>query len=255
MTGFQFADLTSPQVDALLAADRRPVLLLPVGAVEPHGPHAPLSTDAIISAGMCERAAGQLADDPELRTLILPPLPYGVTRYAAAFRGAVSVSEQTLNALVVDVCQSLVGQGFRHLVVVNNHFEPEHVASLRQAVATVNTQHGGAVGYLDLVRRHNAARLTEEFRSGACHAGRYETSLVLADYPELVDTGLMRELPAIPVDLAHAIKAGQSDFLAMGMERAYCGAPAEATPDEGLSTFDALTELLVEAIRDAAGRR
>jgi creatinine amidohydrolase len=255
VTGFQFADLTSAQVDALPTADRQPVLLLPVGVVEPHGPHAPLSTDTIISAGMCERAAQRLADDPNLRVLILPPLPYGVTRYSAMFRGAVSISQETLHALVMEVCVSLVDQGFRHLVVVNNHFEPEHVATLRHAVATVNAEHGDPIGYLDLVRRRNVARLTEEFRSGASHAGRYETSLVLADHPELVDTDVMRELPEVPTDLAHAINEGQKDFLAMGMDRAYSGAPAKATPEEGLSTFDTLTEMLVEVIREVAGRR
>lgn len=244
-----FADLNSPQVAALLEGDRRPVLLLPVGSVEPHGPHAPLSTDAIISAGMCARAAERLGDDPDLRVLILPPLPYGVTRYAAAFAGAVSVSEDTLHALVVDVCVSLVDKGFRHVVVVNNHLEPEHVTALRRAVDTVAATRGVTLGYLDLVRRHNAARLTEEFRSSSCHAGRYETSLVLADHPELVDADAMRRLPETKVDMATAIKQGRSDFLAMGMDQAYCGSPAEATPDEGRSTFDTLTEMLIEVIR------
>jgi creatinine amidohydrolase len=245
-----FAELTSPQVAELLTADRKPVLLLPIGAVEPHGPHAPLATDAIISSGMCARAATRLADDPDVRVLVLPALPYGVTRYASAFPGAVSVSEETLHSLVVEVSSALVGQGFRHQVVVNNHFEPEHVATLRKAVETVNIEHAGVVGYLDLVRRQHAARLTEEFQSGSCHAGRYETSLVLAEHPELVDTDVMRSLPEVLVDLPRAMTAGQKDFRDMGMDQAYCGAPAESGADEGTSTFDTLTELLIETIRD-----
>jgi creatinine amidohydrolase len=247
-SGHRFADLTSPQVAELLAAARQPVLLLPVGSVEPHGPHAPLLTDTLISAGVCERAALRLADDLALRVLILPALPYGVTRYAAAFPGAVSVGEETLRALVVDICRSLASQGFRHIVVVNNHFEPEHVAAVRAAV----TEAG--VGYLDILRRQNVARLTEEFRSSSCHGGRYETSLVLADQPHLVDTAIMAALPEVVVDMADAIQAGRADFLAMGMDRAYCGAPAAATPQEGQSTFDTLTDLLVEVIREVVGR-
>jgi creatinine amidohydrolase len=241
-----FADLTSPQVAELLAGPRKPVLLLPVGAVEPHGPHAPLGTDEIISAGMCARAAARLADDPEVRVLVLPTLNYGVTRFGAAFAGAVSVSESTLHALVVDVCGSLAAQGFSRIVVVNNHFEPAHVATLRKATAEAG------VGYLDLVRRRHAARLTSEFRSGACHAGQYETSLVLAERPTLVDTETMASLPPVPVNMPAAMADGKDDFLAMGMNRAYCGAPAAATVAEGQSTFDVLSEFLVEAIREVA---
>jgi creatinine amidohydrolase len=241
-----FAELTSPQVADLLAGQRKPVLLLPVGAVEPHGPHAPLGTDEIISAGMCARAAARLADDPDVRVLVLPTLNYGVTRFSAAFPGAVTVAEDTLRALVVDVCGSLTRQGFSRIIVVNNHFEPAHVATLRKATAEAG------VAYLDLVRRRHAARLTEEFQSGACHAGRYETSLVLADRPALVDTEAMASLPPVAVNMPAAMAEGKSDFTAMGMSQAYCGAPADATAEEGESTFDTLTDLLVEAVREVA---
>lgn len=241
-----FADLTSAQVAELLTGPRKPVLLLPVGAIEPHGPHAPLATDVIVSAGMCARAAARLADDPDVRVLVLPALNYGVTRFSAAFPGAVSLSEDTLRGLVVDVCGSLTAQGFARIVVVNNHFEPAHVATLRTATAEAG------VSYLDLVRRRHAARLTEEFRSGSCHAGQYETSLVLADHPSLVDTGAMAALPPVPVNMPAEMAAGKGDFVAMGMDNAYCGSPADATAEEGRSTFDTLTDLLVEAIREVA---
>jgi creatinine amidohydrolase len=240
-----FADLTSPQVEELKRSTPPTVLLLPIGATEPHGPHAPLSTDSLISMAMCRRAVDRLADDPEVRALILPALPYGVTRYAAGFAGAIHVEADTLHALVVDVCRSLIGQGLRHVVLVNNHFEPEHVAALRRVVDTV----GPGVGYLDLVRRANAARLTDEFRAGSCHAGQYETSLVLADQPELVDRDRLPTLPRVPVDMPTAIAAGRRDFVAMGMTDAYCGAPAEATAEEGEATLATLTEMLVEVIR------
>ncbi|MFC0106577.1 creatininase family protein [Kibdelosporangium aridum] len=237
-----FAELTSPQVAGLLTAPRRPVLLLPVGAIEPHGPHAPLDTDPMISIGVCERVARRLAGHPSIRALILPPLPYGVTRYASAFPGAVHVSEDTLYAIVTDVCSSLTKQGFVDIIVVNNHFEPEHVATLRRATAAAG------VGYLDLVRRANAARLTPEFQSGSCHAGQYETSLVLADRPDLVDQERMASLPPLHVDLPAAMSAGHKDFMAMGMDQAYCGSPASATAEEGEQTYAVLVEMVLELI-------
>ncbi|MGH3451657.1 MAG: creatininase family protein [Haloechinothrix sp.] len=250
-----FAELSYPQVADLLHGQRVPVLLLPIGSVEPHGPHAPLCTDQVISAGMCERVAHRLRDDPEVRVLVLPPLPYGVTRFAAQFPGTVSVSADTLHALVLDVCGSLIDQGFGHLVLVNNHFEPEHVETLRRVAATVQSVHGARIGHLDLIRRHNAQRLTEEFRSGSCHAGRYETSLVLADRPDLVDTRQMRGLPALPVNMPAAMAAGRTDFMSMGMVDAYCGTPARANGEEGAATFSTLATMLTEAIRELVGER
>src|SRR5262245_52997136 len=201
-----FADLTSPQIAALHDGPRTPVLLLPVGAVEPHGPHAPLATDQLISAGMCTRAAQRLDGDPDLRVLVLPALNYGVTEFAASFPGGISIGPGTLGALVRDVCASLERQGLTRIVVVNNHFEPAHVAALRAAADDAG------VAYLDLLRRANVARLTDEFRSGSCHAGQYETSLVLADRPDLVDTDVLPELPPVIVDLPAAMSAGATDF-------------------------------------------
>jgi creatinine amidohydrolase len=239
-----FADLTSPRARVLLDPGPVAVLLLPVGAVEPHGPHAPLGTDSIISAAVCERAAVELAGDAKVRALVLPEINFGVTRYSAAFTGAVTISEATLLALVLEICASLRAQGFRHQVIVNSHFEPAHVATLRQAAEQAQ------VGFLDLTRRAVAEQLTEEFRSGAAHAGRYETSLVLATRPELIEAEVMRRLPAHRVNMPAAIAAGQTDFLAMGMDRAYCGAPAEASAREGDATLGTLAALLVELIRE-----
>jgi creatinine amidohydrolase len=211
------------------------VHLLPLGATEPHGPHAPLSTDTLISVGICERAAERLAG--EIPVLVLPAMPYGVTRYGSAFPGVVSISEDTLRSLVTEIAES-VGP----LVLVNSHFEPEQVETLRAT----------GLPLLDLTRRASAERLTQEFRSGSCHAGRYETSLVLADRPELVHADRMTALEGRYVDMPAAIRAGQTDFLAMGMDQAYCGAPADASAEEGRETFETLTELLVELVREVA---
>ena len=225
-----FGELAYPDVPA------DAVHLLPLGATEPHGPHAPLSTDTLISVGICDRAAERL--EGEIRVLVLPAVPYGVTRYGSTFPGAVSIGEETLRSLVTEIAET-VGP----LVLVNNHFEPEQVETLR------------ATGILlfDLTRRANAERLTEEFRSGSCHAGRYETSLVLADRPDLVHSDRMLALEERHVDMVAAIRAGQTNFVAMGMHQAYCGSPAESSAEEGRQTFETLTEMLVALIREVAG--
>jgi creatinine amidohydrolase len=211
------------------------VHLLPLGSTEPHGPHAPLHTDTIISVGICRRAAERLRG--EIDVLVLPAVPYGVTRYGADFPGAVSIGEDTLRSLVTEVCE-----GLERVVLVNSHLEPEQVRTLRELGRPL----------FDVTRRHVAERLTEEFRAGAGHAGRYETSLVLAEHPELVNEERMRTLEAKMIDMPAAIRSGQTSFVAMGMDQAYAGAPAEATAGEGEQTFSVLTDMLVELIREVA---
>jgi creatinine amidohydrolase len=244
----EFADLAYPDVEALREDERPTVLLFPLGATEPHGPHAPLKTDTLISLGICRRAAERLEDDPDVRVLVLPPLAYGVTRYGAAFPGAVSIGEATLRALVIEICGSLSAHGFGKIVLVNSHLEPEHVQTLRTAAEEL----GGTVRLFDVTRKQTAEQLTDEFRSGSGHAGSYETSLVLADEPSLVHRERLEGLESKMIDMPAAIAAGQTDFIAMGMDRAYCGSPAEATAEEGERTFDILTTLLVDLVREVA---
>jgi creatinine amidohydrolase len=253
-----FAELKSPAAKALLEGGPKPVLLLPVGSVEAHGPHLPLATDTLISLGMCERLAATAdADGPPIR--ILPPIPYGVTRYAGRFSGTIHVSEGTLTAMLVDVCTSLIGQGLDRIVVVNNHFEPEHVQTLHAALDAIEASTGVVVGFLDLTRRYRAQRLTAEFREIGSHAGQYETALMLRDRPELVDAEVAALLPPNPVNLAAMTGgAGIADFERMGLPDAYNGTPADATAVEGESSFAALVEMLgeivAELVRGEGGR-
>ena len=223
--------MTYPELEGRKGA----VHLLPLGSTEPHGPHAPLQTDTLISVGICRRAAERLRG--ELDVLVLPAVPYGITRYGADFPGAVSVSEETLRSLVTDIAAN-----FGRVVLVNSHLEPEQVWMLRDL----------GLPLLDITRRERAERLTDEFRAGAGHAGRYETSLVLAEAPELVDRERMRTLEAKMIDMVTAIRSGQTSFVAMGMDQAYAGAPADATAEEGEQTFEVLADMLVELIREVA---
>jgi len=258
MRPVEFANLSWAQVDALRRAGRTTVLLLPLGTVEPHGPHAPLSTDLLISLGVCRRVVERLHDDPEMGALMLPPVGYGVTTYAGAFSGTIHIGESTLRALLVEICGSLIRQGLRAIMIVNNHFEPEHVRAIHGSLDAIEAETGVTVGFLDLTRRDRAAALTEEFRRAECHAGQYETSLVLADRPDLIDLAVMRTLPYVPVNLAEVIGRGLKEFKAMGLREAYNGRPADATAEEGRETYERLTEMLIalmrELVRGTGGR-
>jgi creatinine amidohydrolase len=240
----KLAELTYEE--AAHAAKSGAIALVPVGATEAHGPHLPLATDVIISEELARRAASTLAGNGR-SCVIAPSLAYSVTEYAAPFGGTISVKPATAIALVADVCAGLQRQGFARVCLVNSHLEPAHVATLRDACARVLSDGGKPVAFPDNTEKRWARTLTEEFKRGACHAGSYETSLVMVARPELVrDT--RASLPEKPIDLAKLMRAGVADFVAAGAERAYFGNPAAATVEEGNAIYQLLVQMIVTTI-------
>ncbi len=247
MTDHYFAHRTWTELRDLLAQPQPCALILPVGSTEAHGPHLPLSTDVIIAEEMALRAARQL-EARGAAALVLPPLAYSVTDFSEGFAGSVSIAAETATALVRDVLHSLIKQGFRRLALANAHLEPAHIATLRAACGAIKTETGVEVAFPDVTRRRWAALLTEEFQSGACHAGQYESSLVLGARPELVRDEARRALPPKLISLSQAIRSGARRFTEIGGDQAYFGAPADATAAEGRRVFDVLAGMLVAAL-------
>lgn len=245
------AERTYPEVAALLADPRARVAIIPVGSTEAHGPHLPLNTDSLIGEAVAARAAAEL-DRRGLVALHFPPIHYAVTDWAGAFSGSLSIPAETAIALVLDTCLAARAMGFNIVAIFTAHLEPDHITSLREVARRYLDRTGQPLVFPDTTRRALAARLTPEYQSGSCHAGQYETSLVLALRPDLVRSEIARELPAHPVPLAQRIREGARDFIECGMDRAYCGDPAAATADEGHASLAVLTALVVEAVLAAA---
>ncbi|MCB9752011.1 MAG: creatininase family protein [Myxococcales bacterium] len=243
------ARLTYPQVEAILekARERPVVALLPLGSTEAHGPHLPLATDSLISEGMAERGAAELARRG-LESVIFPTIHYAVTDWAAAFKGSTTLPREVAHGMVLETCKSIHRMGFTRVAIFSGHLEPGHVACLRAVARDYEAETGAPLVYFDKTRRRHVQRLTEEFQSGSCHAGQYETSIVLARAPELVDMDTARALPAHVVPMHLKIQAGARDFLECGMDRAYCGDPAAASAEEGRRTLDTLGALLADEI-------
>ncbi len=244
------ADLTWPEIEALDRA--RLVAILPVGAVEAHGPHLPLATDVVIAEAMAEAGGERLAAAGWV-PLVLPPISYTAAPFAAGFAGTISVRPETVTALVVDVARSLSALAGRALVLANAHLDPTHRASLAAAVAVAESEGLLPIVFPDVTRRPWASRLGEEFQSGACHAGRYEGSIVLAARPDLVREELARSLAPHPASLSVAIRAGRRSFEEAGGHQAYFGDPAAASREEGEATIETLGEILAEAVAAALG--
>ncbi len=235
--------------EAVAALDReRVVAILPTGAIEAHGPHLPLDTDVIIARAMARAGADRLAARG-IEALVLPPLVFSPAPFARSFPGTVSVRPETLTALVVDIGRSLADHGIRTLAIANAHLDPAHLAALHAAADRLASTGGGLrFVFPDITRRQLADRLTAEFRTGACHAGRYESSIVLAERPDSVDDPTRRRLPPVDQSLAAAIREGKRRFEEAGGDRAYFGDPAAASAEEGTATVAELGRILEEAV-------
>lgn len=241
-----FAENTWPSVRDALRSGGKVVAILPCGATEAHGPHLPLNTDVIISETMAAGALTEL-EQRGYSIAILPALAYMPAGYAAAFPGTITVSAETARALVLDIAMSLKAQGFACLALANSHFDPVNVTMLREAADEIRGR-GLPVAFPDFTRRKLAQTLTEEFRSGACHAGQYETSLIMAARPDLVNEAARSQLNDNPASLTDAFAKGARSFAEAGGPDAYFGYPRNASAAEGLESFKILAGRLVDAI-------
>jgi creatinine amidohydrolase len=230
------------------AAGPGSVAILPVGAIEAHGPHLPLETDVIIAQAMARTGAARLAARG-LRVLVLPPLTYTSAGFARGFAGTLSLRPETVVATVVDIADSLRQHGYTVLAIANAHLDPDHLASIEAAVNQIRRGLRLRVAFPNLVIKPWALRLSDEFKSGACHAGQFETSIVLAERPDLVREATMAALPPNPASLSRAIREGKLEFEEAGGPRAYFGYPAQATAEEGRATIEALGAILDEAVQ------
>jgi creatinine amidohydrolase len=243
----QLADMTWKEVAGL--DFERAVALLPIGAVEAHGPHLPLATDGILAEAMAGAAAGRL-EDRGWTAVALPTFPYTAAPFAQAFPGTLSLRPETVTALLADLARALRVSGFRFLGLANAHLDPAHLGSLHAGAEAARAA-GLAVAFPDLTRKPWALRLGAEFKSGACHAGCYEGSVVLAARPDLVRNPIRLRLPPNPASLSAAIRAGKASFAEAGGPEAYFGDPAAATAAEGEETIAIFGEILAEAVFEA----
>ena len=240
----ELAELTWEEVRSLERS--RAVAVLPIGAIEAHGPHLPLATYVVIAQAMARAGAARIAARG-MEAVLLPALPFTAAPFGAGFPGTLSVAATTVTALVLDLARELKRHGFAALAIANAHLDPAHLAALASAAESARAERLLPVVIPDLTRKPWATRLGEEFRTGACHAGRYEGSMVLAERPELVREGLRLALPPVPASLAAAIKDGKHTFEEAGGARAYFGWPAEASAAEGRERIETLGDILAEA--------
>lgn len=240
----KLAELTTTELRALFAKGPL-VALVPTGSTEPHGPHLPLATDTRISEEAASRAVALLSSKG-VASVVAPSVPYGVTDYAGGFAGAIGLRAEVLTSLLFDLAQRFLHEGFSHVCFVNNHLEPAHDGAVR---AAAKGHADGKVSVACPLTRRWGRTLSDEFKRGDCHAGRYETSLLLATHDDV--RAVYTELPTLTVSLADGIRDGKRTFMELGMPDAYTGAPSLATRDEGLALYEKLAEMVATEVLES----
>lgn len=167
------------------AAERNPIVLVPIGAIEQHGPHLPVHEDSIVA----EWAAYKIADlvDGEVDTLVAPALHYGHSPTFRGFAGNLSLSAETLKSVVGDIIETLVESGFKRIVLVNNNggnvgpVAGASVDSRRDLGVLVGHLYPWQLGY-GLMRD-----VYDDAASVYGHGAEPELSAMLAIFPDQVD--------------------------------------------------------------------
>ncbi|MBS0002082.1 MAG: creatininase family protein [Thioalkalivibrio sp.] len=178
----RWQDLTSPEIRALVARD--PVVVLPLAAIEQHGPHLPLSTDLDIGLGLLDAAARQLADG--VLAVVLPPVAIGTSMEHEAFAGTLSLDPETAYAQVRQLGAAVAAAGFRRLLFCNSHGGNTQLMDL--AGLRLRRDHGLLVvkcSYFRLGLPDDVDLPAGELRHGY-HGGALETAMMLHLAPERV---------------------------------------------------------------------
>ena len=215
--------LTSPEIREVMTVD--PVVVLPLAAVEQHGPHLPLSTDRIIGDGIVDAALDRLADE-DLRVLRLPTQGTGASREHEAFPGTLSLAPGTLEGVLVDLGASLARAGMRRLVIANSHGGNRSVVD--RAALTLRKAHAMLVvkAHYFLFPPPEDVHFPEgEWRHGI-HGGALETAMMLHLDPESVRREELRPFPSLGEELEES-----SDRLAPEGAAAFAWSAEDLSPD------------------------
>jgi len=240
---YRWDKLTAPELRDLAA--RNALVVLPVAALEQHGPHLPVWTDSMIGHACCLRAA---ALAPEVPSVVLPPMWLGMSEHHLPFGGTISLDYATFHAVLRCVCRSLKAQGFAKLLLVNSHggnIDPIAVSARElclefamPVVATTIFRVAPEIGQI------------LETQPGVQHACEAETSFWLALHPAEVRQDQIAGSLAGPGVAAGEVFQRFWSFAERAPETGVRGDPRAATAEKGERLLQAVGTALAAAMRD-----
>ena len=173
-------EMTNPEVEEFLKTNH--TVIVPTGATEQHGPHAPLLTDVLIPQEVARRVA------PQIGAVVAPPINYALSYPHVGFTGLVHIRIPTFMALIEDLCAAFAASGFKRIVFLNGHYDNTYAIAYACAMAAEKLPKDVKAFPINYWDGMTAAEAGEFFTlKTGLHANAGETSAILAINPDLVD--------------------------------------------------------------------
>jgi creatinine amidohydrolase len=235
------ADLTR---DALAEVAPAAVLVIAFGAIEQHGHHLPLGTDFLIVDEVARRAARQVVAESTI--VLAPTVPYGSSDHHLAVGGALSLPARAFEDCARGLVASANASGFRRVFVVNGHGGNEDLLRVAAQAATASEPLAVAGGAYWSLARSELAAIFPEPGLVPGHAGRFETSLVLALRPDLVE-----QPPARADDPIDDVQTyWQEDRSVWQAIDGYSDTPEDGSAEEGATCLELIAVAVAGCIAD-----
>lgn len=244
-------ELSGPDVSQRLSKDS--VIVLPLGAVEQHGPHLPLNTDFVVAEAVSREVVAQVGE--ECDAWLLPALPFTKSNEHAWAGGTVWLSAQTLLAVLDDIGRSIAATPARRLLFINGHGGNSSLVST--ANRELRLKHGlmTFLAHPHVPADQGGISAASELGMGV-HGGMDETSVMLHLRSDLVDMSLAkRSVPEALADNRHVRFGGSVSFGWLSNDfgpDGVIGDPTGANAADGQVMFDAAVANLCEAVREVA---
>ncbi|MEO9101198.1 MAG: creatininase family protein [Burkholderiaceae bacterium] len=239
-----WAELTTRDFAALDA--QATVAVLPVAAIEQHGPHLPLSVDTLLVDGIVQATLPLLP--PDLSVLVLPTQAIGLSPEHERFAGTLTLSPQTLLALWCEIGECVAKSGVRKLLFLNSHGGQVSATDIAARMLRARCEliaYSSSWFNLPIQPVLDAAFAAEEQRFGV-HGGAIETSMMLALHPDLVDMSAAQDFSSssrLRAPVFPLLGNGRSAKFGWQMQdvnpAGAAGDASSATADKGRSVIDA----------------
>jgi len=227
-------------------AEQGAVVIIPVAAIEQHGPHLPTMTDTRIGGELAVRAARKAY--PRRPTVVTPVVWSGLSEHHMPFGGTLTLRPSTFLAILEDLVAALLRHGFRDILISNSHGGNQ--IAIQQAAASLAMEHGArvvATTYINEAAEPIAAILEDQ--TGIKHAGEGETAMMMALEGGLVVREGLAEIanPAGQYTLAGKGSYRWRPFTSV-TKNGLVGNPTRATPEKGEALLEAISDALADLI-------